>query len=114
MANLCIRIVPNAHPTDPSLDPFRTQEGDVVAVTDDAHVFSVGELTCGQYRFIRVPGVSQADLIYLIESVYAADDATLLRRRKVSLDAAVLKGGVWKNRTEATKAKINLITIVKT
>ena len=32
MARLVIRLLPNAHPTDPALTPLRTQEGDVVEI----------------------------------------------------------------------------------
>lgn len=113
MARLCIRITPNPNATDPSLDVMRTQAGDVVCVTEDGHVFSFGELNCGQYRFINVPGVPQADLINLIESVFSADEATMTRVRKVTLPISILSAGVWKNRTTATKAQIDSITTVK-
>ena len=114
MARLCIRILPNLNTTEPKLDVMRTQAGDVVCVVDDGHQFSFGELNCGQYRFIDVPGVSQAELINLVESVFDVDEATMLRVRKVTLPIAILSAGVWKNRTTATKAQIDSITTVKT
>lgn len=112
MARLCIRVLPNNHPTDPSMDLFRTQLGDVVCVVEDSHVFSFGELNCGQYRFIQVSGVTQADMIYLIESIYDAQEK-LVRLRKVGFDAAVLSSGPWRNRTTVTKAQIDSITVVR-
>jgi len=114
MARLCIRILPNPNTADPSLDVMRTQPGDVVAVAEDGHQFSFGELNCGQYRFIDVPGIPQADMINLIESVFDVDEATMLRVRKVTLPIAELSAGVWKNRTTATKAQIDSIATVKT
>lgn len=113
MCRLCIRITPNPNLSEPALDVMRTQAGDVVAVTEDGHVFSFGELNCGQYRFINVPGEPQAALINLIESVFAADESTMTRVRKVTLPISVLSTGVWKNRTTATKAQIDSITTVR-
>lgn len=113
MARLCIRIAANNHPTDPSLDALRTQPGDVVCIVDDGHVFSKCEMTNGQYRIVDVPGVTQDQLASLVEQVYAADEATLLKRRRLALDITALKTGAWKTRASATKAQIDAITITK-
>ena len=112
MAILCIRILANNNPTDPSKDIFRTQEGDIVCVTDNAHVFSFGELNCGQYRFIRITDGTEADMSFLLDSVFDAS-GNMTRVRKLGLDAVVLSGGVWKSRTTATKAQLSLVTVVK-
>jgi len=113
MARLCIRITPNPNTTDPSLDVMRPQAGDVVCVVENGHVFSKAELGCGHYRIIDVPGATQAAMIGLIESSFSADEGTMLRVRKRGLDAIALKNGVWKNRTTATKAQIDSITVTK-
>lgn len=111
MAILCIRILPNPNTTDPSLDVLRTQEGDVVWVAEDDHVFSFAELNCGQYRFIEVPG-SQSDWIHLVESEVDVQEKTV-RRRIRALDKSVLKGDIWKNKKTATKAEIDSITVTQ-
>lgn len=112
MARLCIRVAPNAHPTDPTLTPLRTQPGDVVAVVEDGHVFSAGERTSGEYRIIDVPGVAEAALTHLIEHVTDAE-GDLARVRRLTLNAAVLGVGPWKNRITATKAQIDSITVTR-
>lgn len=112
MAKLCIRILPNPNTTDPTLDVLRTQEGDVVWVAEDDHVFSLGELNCGQYRFIDVPGI-QADLIYLMEPVVDADEQ-MIARRKLTLDSSALKTAFWSEKTTATKNELDSITLTKT
>lgn len=108
MAILCVRIAPNDHP-DPSLHAQRTHPGDVVDIVEDDHVFSEGELKCGQYRFINVPGVPAAELAHLKESVLAADGA-VSRKRGRGFDADELNSPQWKNRDRATKAQIDAIT----
>ena len=113
MARLCVRVASNNHPTDASLNALRTQPGDVVCLVDDSHVFSLCERTNGQYRIIDVPGVSQEQLVALVEQVYAADEATLVKRRRLALDAAALKVGAWRNRTSATKSQIDAITVTR-
>lgn len=85
MARLVIRILPNAHPTDPSLTPLRTQEGDVVEIVDDGHAFSFAELNCGHYRMVDVPGVLPEDLEHLRQHV--EDSAgKMVKRRKFMVD----------------------------
>lgn len=111
MATLCIRITPNDHPTDPSLTPLRTNEGDVVCLVDDDHVFSVAELNCGQYKMLDVPGVPQEELVHLVAHVEDAE-GKMVKRRSVGIDKAVLKGA-WKDKTSATKAEITANTKVK-
>lgn len=114
MARLCIRILANNHPTDPLLDMLRTQIGDVVSIQEDGHVWSQGELRCGQYRFLDIPGVPQADLISLIESVFdAKDESVLIRVRARTLNAAVLMSPAWKTRTTATKAQLDALTVAR-
>ena len=114
MARLCIRIAPNSHPTDPTLDAMRTQMGDVVCVVDDHHQFSKGELECGQYRVIDMPGVAQVELNHLVASAFdPGDESKMLRRRAVTLDAIALKTGAWRAATKATKAQIDAITIAR-
>lgn len=113
MARLCIRVTPNLHPTDASLNIKRTQAGDVVCVVDDGHVFSAGERNCGHYRIIDVTGVSQSDLISLIDSVFAADGVTMTRLRKWEIPITILSGDVWKTRTTATKLQIESIMTLK-
>jgi hypothetical protein len=113
VARLCIRILPNLHPTDANLNDMRTQAGDVVCIVDDGHVFSKAELECGHYRIIDVPGVSQAELTDLIDAVFDADGSTMTKRRKWTLPIGVLDAGVWKNRTTATKAQIDAIKALK-
>lgn len=112
MARLCIRILPNPNAAEPALDVLRTQEGDVVCIVDDDHKFSFGEENCGQYRFIDVPGVSQGDLIHLVEHEEDAD-GTMLQRRKRSLDKTVLRDDEWKDRKVATREQIESIVRVK-
>jgi hypothetical protein len=111
MARLCIRLTPNDHPTDPTLTPLRTHEGDVVCLVDDDHVFSPTELTCGHYKIVDVPGVTQEDLLYLMAHEEDAE-GKMTKRRVVGLDPAVLKGA-WKDKTSATKAELDAVTKVK-
>ena len=85
MARLVIRIKPNDHPTDPSLTPLRTNVGDVVELVDDPHQFSKIELTCGHYRFLDVPGVSQDRFMHLKDHVNDAE-GTMIQRRRLFLD----------------------------
>ena len=104
MARLVIRILPNAHPTDPSLTPLRTQEGDVVCLVDDGHVFSFAELNNGHYKILDVPGVPQEELVHLVAAVEDGE-GKMIKRRAVELDKAVLEGA-RKNKTTATKSEI--------
>ena len=112
MARLCVRIAPNNHPTDPSLDALRTHPGDVVCIVDDDHKFSEGELNCGQYRIIDLPGVPQEDLTHLCAHVEDVEGKTI-RRRAVALDMTALKSAAWKNVTKISKDQIAAITIAK-
>ena len=109
MARLCVRVTNNDHPTDPTLTPLRTNEGDVVCLVDDDHVFSFAELNNGHYRIIDVPGVPQEDLAHLVESL---DDAEgrLIKRRTKMLDPLVLKGPIWAGKISATKSELDVIT----
>jgi hypothetical protein len=111
MARLCIRIMNNDHPTDPTLTPLRTNEGDVVCLVDDTHVFSFAELNCGHYKIVDLPGVPQEDLVHLIASVEDAN-GNMTKRRAVGLDKAILKGA-WKNKASVTKAELDAVTKVK-
>lgn len=112
MARLCIRITPNDHPTDPSLTPLRTNEGDVVCLVDDTHVFSQAELNCGHYRIIDVPGVPQDDLLDLVEHAVDAE-GNMVKRRVKTLDKNVLKSPAWISKTTATKAELDGLKKVK-
>lgn len=109
MARLVIRILPNDHPTDPSLTPLRTHEGDVVELVDDGHVFSQAELTNGHYRILDLPGVPQEELVHLKAHVEDAQ-GRMTKRRNQSLDLTVLKMPAWRDRTTATKAEIAVLT----
>ena len=111
MARLCIRITNNDHTTDPTLTPLRTNEGDVVCVMGDDHVFSFAEVNNGQYKILDVPGVPPEDAMHLMAPVEAAD-GTMTKRRAVGLDKAILKGA-WKNKSRCTKAELDAITKVK-
>ena len=111
MARLCIRIQPNEHPTDPSLTPLRTNEGDVVCIVDDSHAFSYAEMNSGQYKILDVPGVTQEELGHLMAHVEDAD-GKMVKRRTVEIDTALLKGA-WKDKTTATKVEIDANTKVK-
>jgi hypothetical protein len=111
MAKLCIRITPNDHPTDPSITPLRTNEGDVVCLVEDDHVFNVAELNCGHYKILDVPGVTQEELVHLVAHVEDAE-GKMMKRRAVRFDKALLKG-IWKNKTSATKAEIDANIKVK-
>lgn len=112
MARLCIRITNNDHPTDPSLTPRRTNEGDVVCLVDDSHVFSFAELNNGHYRILDVPGVPQEDLGHLVTH---AEDAQgrMTKRRTQNLDPIALKNPTWSGRTSATKGQLATITRTK-
>ena len=112
MARLCIRIAPNAHPTDPLLDALRTQEGDVVCLVDDGHVFSQAELTNGQYRILNLPGVPQEDLVHLVTPVEDTE-GTMVKRRAHSLDPVALQNVAWQGKTGATQAELATITVTK-
>lgn len=113
MARLCIRITPNNNPSDPSLDVMRTQLGDVVCIKEDGHVFSKGELDCGHYRIIDVPGVSAGALVSLTTSKFDATGAIMTALRSFTLDKTLLNSGAWKTRTIATKSQVDAITVVK-
>lgn len=112
MARLCIRITPNPNLSNPSMDALRTKVGDVVCLVDDSHIFSVAELTCGHYRFIDVPGVSQEDLVHLVTPV-KDKNGRMTKRRAQSLDPAALKAGIWVDKDSATISELDLITSVK-
>lgn len=114
MATLCIRIAPNNNPTDAKLDALRTQIGDVVCIVEDGHKFSSGELNCGQYKFVDVPGVPQVDLIYLIDSVEDADGQMIMRRAK-TLDVEKLDSLAFarEGRNAVTKSQIESLTLSK-
>lgn len=112
MARVCIRIKANDHPTDAALTPLRTRLGDIVWIAEDGHVFSAAERNCGQYRFVDVPGVSQAALVDLMESENDAE-GRMVKRRKWTLDSAVLSGVVWAGRTTATEAQIRSIVVAR-
>lgn len=89
MARLLVRVTDNFHPTDPSLDPLRSQVGDVICVTEDKHEFSYGELFSGEYQVIEIPGVKAEALAYLCEHV--EDDTgkiTQVRTTGIDLKAA--------------------------
>ena len=91
MARLVVRISDNSHP-DPAINLLRTQIGDVVEVCEDGHWFSDGEVHCGQYRIVEVPGVPEAALAYLKEQgTNAAEDIILRRTRKVDVVALSAK-----------------------
>ena len=121
MARLCIRIAPNDHPTDPSKTPLRTQPGDVVEIREDGHVWRPGELNCGQYRFIDVPG-PESEWAYLKDHVKSGeafpefpDTAEhMRRRRRVTLDISALRSGIWRTRTAATRNQITAIIVTRT
>ena len=113
MARLCIRILPNDHPTDAALTPMRTRLGDVVCVVDDSHQFSFAELNNGHYRIIDVPDVPQEDLIYLCEAIKNAED-DMIARRKWTLSIAVLNSAAWAGKTSATKDEIAAIVMART
>lgn len=106
MARLCIRIAPNSHPTDKSLDALRTQPGDVVEIREDGHEWSKAELNCGQYKFVDVPGVPESEFTYLKEHVEDAD-GNMVARRKVKLDEKKL------DKTAMSKADVVAMTKVK-
>ena len=115
-AILCIRILPNDHPTDPTLTPMRTKLGDVVEIVDGSHVFSAGERNCGQYRFINITDATPEQLVALVEPMIDPLDpegVKIIARRKRSFDISVLSGTTWKAKTSATKSQIDLITSVK-
>jgi len=82
MARLCVRITKNDHPTDPSLTPLRTNEGDVVCVMGDEHVFSHAEMNNGHYKIVEMPGVPPEDVIRLMAHEEDAD-GKMVKRRKV-------------------------------
>jgi len=116
MARLCIRIADNKHPTDPDLDAFRTQINEVVCVTEDGHKFSEAELNCGQYKFIDVNGVAQADLIYLIDPVLDPLDVEGIKIsgiRKSKLDPKELKKAKWEDGSKVTKSDVDSIVLTK-
>jgi hypothetical protein len=113
MARLCIRIAPNDHPTDAALTPLRTRPGDIVEMKEDGWVWRPGELNCGQYRFVDVPGVSEATLAHLMAARFDAN-GVMTHRKDMTLDIAVISTGPWSNRTTATKAQIDAVTITRT
>lgn len=112
MARLCLRMTPNDHPTDPTLTPLRTGEGDVVQLVDDGHVFSQAELTCGHYRILDLPGVPQEELLHLVTAEEDLE-GKMLKRRTQHLDPVALKSAPWTGRTSTTKAQLATITRTK-
>jgi hypothetical protein len=113
MARLCIRILSNDHPTDAALTPLRTRPGDIVEMKEDGWVWRPGELNCGQYRFVDVPGVPCEDLLHLFVSRFDAN-GVMTHRKDMTLDIGVISTGQWRNRTTATKAQIDAVTITRT
>lgn len=112
MARLCVRILDNVNPSEPSLNALRTQKGDVVCIVADDHVFSQAELTCGHYRILDLPGVTEEELIHLVESRTDAD-GHMTARRTQHLDLAVLKSPAWRDRPSAAKAELAILTRTK-
>lgn len=92
MARLVVRITDNSHP-DPVMNLRRTQIGDVVEICEDGHWFSDGEVKCGQYRIVEVPGVPAAAFAHLQEADVDADE-TMVRRRKLALNEVSLAAEV--------------------
>jgi hypothetical protein len=113
MARLCIRIANNDHPTNAALTPLRTRPGDVVEMCEDGHEWRPGELNCGQYRFVDLPGVPAADLVHLKTAVHDAN-GVMVRRFNQTLDISALNAGAWRTRTSATRSQIDAITITRT
>jgi hypothetical protein len=91
---------------------LRTQEGDVVEIVDDGHVFSFAELNCGHYRMLDVPGVPQDELVHLVTPVKDAQ-GRMTKRRAQQVDLTVLRTPAWRNRTTATKAEVDILTRTK-
>ena len=112
MARLCIRITNIDHPTVPALTPLRTNEGDVVCLVDDDHVFSVAELTNGHYRILDLPGVPQEELVHLVQHEEDVE-GKMTKRRTQGLDPVALKTGILAGKTSTTKAELALVTKVK-
>jgi len=117
VARLCIRIAPNNNHTDPLLDALRTHEGDVVCLVDDDHVFSHAELNNGQYRILDVPGVSQAELVHLVEPVEGprpqGHAKMMITRRKRGLNMALLNSPAFAGRTTITKTELDVLIVEK-
>ena len=108
MARLVIRVLPNAHPTDPALTPLRTQEGDVVEIVDDDHVFRPSIFN-GHYRILDVPGVPQEELVHLKAHVEDAQ-GKITKRRAQMLDITVLPVHAQRDSITMTKAQIAALT----
>jgi hypothetical protein len=94
------------------LTPLRTNLGDVVCIVDDGHKFSQSELNCGHYRILDIVNTPQEQLTYLCES-QEDSNGVMIKRRIRGLDTTALKSGAWKTRTAATKAQLDLITVMK-
>lgn len=112
MARLCIRVTANDHPTNAALTPLRMRPGDVVEIKPDGWEWCKGELNCGQYRFIDVPGVAEGDLVHLKTPRYSG--STMTRIRNQCLDTAELNKVAWVGKSTATKAEVDAVTITRT
>ena len=110
MARLCIRVSTNQHPTDSTLNPFRSQLGDVVVIQPDGWVFSPAELNCGQYRVVDVAGVAPSVFHSLLNSVFDAG-GIMTARRAFRIEPTIINNAVWKVKFTATKTQIDLVTV---
>ena len=112
MARLVVRISDNSHP-DPVMNLLRTQIGDVVEVCEDGHWFSDGEVHCGQYRIVEVPGVPASAFAHLQEADTDADE-NIVRRRKLALNEVSLAVEVQRARVAGAwldKPDIDALTV---
>lgn len=102
MARLCVRVAPS----DASAGALRSQPGEVICIMEDGHEWSPGELACGQYRFIDVPGTPAEKLLDLMAPVEV--DGEITKRRAQMLDATAVRGApkdVTEAEIEAMKAR---------
>lgn len=114
MARLVVRISDNSHP-DPAINLLRTQIGDVVEVCEDGHWFSDGEVKCGQYRIVEVPGVPAAAFAHLKEADMDASE-NIVRRRKLALNEVSLAVEIQRVKTAGLwlgKPDIDTLTVAR-
>lgn len=90
---LLIRIVDKVNPTSAELDSKCMKAGDVIAIKPGGSDWGVQEILNPEWRIIRVPGLSQAEIDALLAPELPPtldEEYPLLRKRAMKLDLDAL------------------------
>lgn len=91
MCELLVRVVDKVNPNDPLADLQCHKAGDVIVAVDDGHQWGRAEVANPEWRIVRVPGASIADVSGLLAEepqVQGLPEAVRARRGfRLDLDA---------------------------